>query len=52
MFSSFIGGSLGSALGTYAWSQASWAGVCVVGMVMMVLALGIYLLRSRRSMRE
>jgi predicted MFS family arabinose efflux permease len=48
MFSSFIGGSLGSALGTYAWSRASWVGVCVLGVVLMALALGVYLLRSRR----
>jgi predicted MFS family arabinose efflux permease len=48
MFSYFIGGSCGSALGTYAWSLAGWPGVCVLGVVLMVLALGVYLLRSRR----
>lgn len=48
MFSSFAGGALGSALATYAWSRASWLGVCVLGMVMIGLALGTYLLRSRR----
>ncbi len=49
MFSYFIGGSLGSALGTYAWSVAGWPGVCILGIVLMTLALGLYLLRSRRS---
>lgn len=49
MFSYFIGGSLGSALGTYAWSQAGWLGVCALGVVLMVLALGVYLLRSRNQ---
>ena len=48
MFSYFIGGSCGSALGTYAWSLAGWPGVCVLGVVLMILALGAYLLRSRR----
>lgn len=49
MFSYFIGGSFGSALGTYAWSVAGWLGVCALGVVLMVLALGMYLLRSRRQ---
>jgi predicted MFS family arabinose efflux permease len=49
MFSYFIGGSLGSALGTYAWSVAAWPGVCVLGMVLMALALTVYLLRTRRT---
>jgi len=48
MFSYFIGGSCGSALGTYAWSLAGWPGVCVLGVALMILALGAYLLRSRR----
>jgi hypothetical protein len=52
MFSSFIGGSLCSALGTYAWSRASWVGVCVLGVVLMVLALGVYLLHGLRSTPE
>lgn len=49
MFSYFIGGSLGSALGTYAWGLAGWLGVCALGVALMTLALGVYLLRSRRT---
>lgn len=45
MFSYFIGGSLGSALGTAAWNLAGWPGVCILGIVLMVLASGVYLLR-------
>jgi predicted MFS family arabinose efflux permease len=49
MFSYFIGGSLGSALGTSAWSIAGWPGVCALGVILMSLALSVYLLRSRRA---
>jgi predicted MFS family arabinose efflux permease len=49
MFSYFVGGSLGSALGTYAWSLAGWNGVCALGMAMMLIVLAVYLLRSRRA---
>jgi predicted MFS family arabinose efflux permease len=49
MFSVFIGGAFGSALGTYAWSRASWPGVCILGVMLMILAQGTYLLRSRHS---
>jgi predicted MFS family arabinose efflux permease len=47
MFFYFIGGSLGSALGTAAWSLAGWPGVCALGVLLMLLALGFYLFRSR-----
>ncbi len=50
MFFYFIGGSLGSALGTAAWSMAGWPGVCALGVTLVVLALGFYLLRSRRHL--
>ena len=49
MFAYFIGGSCGSALGTYAWSVAGWPGVCALGVTLMTLALGVYLIRSRRA---
>ena len=38
----FIGGSLGSALGTLAWSRLGWGGVCAVGALMLAAALGIF----------
>ena len=49
MFTYFIGGTLGSALGTVAWSIARWPGVCVLGGLLMLLALGVYLLRSKNA---
>lgn len=49
MFSYFVGGSLGSALGTFSWSLAGWNGVCMLGGLLMLVALSIYLLRSRRA---
>jgi hypothetical protein len=39
----FSGGALAAALGTYAWASEQWAGVCVVGVAMLVIALGIHL---------
>jgi len=53
MFWYFTGGSLGSALGTSAWSVAGWHGVALAGIALMLLALGFYILRSRiRSVRD
>ena len=40
MVSYFIGGSLGSLLGTYAWSVWQWNGVCAVGCIMVLVCLG------------
>lgn len=45
MTSSFAGGSLGSFLGAQAWSYAHWTGVCILGAVLVALAL---LVNSRR----
>jgi predicted MFS family arabinose efflux permease len=39
MVSYFLGGSLGSLLGTYGWSIAGWNGVCFVGALMLATAL-------------
>lgn len=49
MVSYFIGGSLGSMLGTYGWSIAQWPGVCAVGVILLVVGLSLYFLNSRRS---
>jgi predicted MFS family arabinose efflux permease len=48
MVSYFIGGSLGTALGTYGWSVARWNGVCAVGVFMLIVAIGWFLF-SRKS---
>ncbi len=47
----FIGGSLGSLLGTYAWSLDHWNGVGIVGCGLMVIALGFYALGSVKRKR-
>ena len=49
MVSYFIGGSVGSLLGAYAWNIARWNGVCLVGGILLVIALGMYGLRSHHS---
>jgi predicted MFS family arabinose efflux permease len=46
MVSYFVGGSLGSLLGAYAWSIAHWTGVCTVGTLLLVIALAIYTLNT------
>jgi predicted MFS family arabinose efflux permease len=38
----FFGGAFGSLLGTYAWSQWQWNGVCLVGLSMLTVAFIIY----------
>jgi predicted MFS family arabinose efflux permease len=43
MSSFFGGGALGAALGAYGWDGMRWTGVCVVGITMLVIALGIHL---------
>ncbi|BCL83393.1 permease [Ktedonobacteria bacterium brp13] len=45
----FIGGSLGSLLGTYGWSVGKWNGVCIVSIGMLLIAFAFYLLHSRRA---
>jgi predicted MFS family arabinose efflux permease len=39
----FAGGALGAALGAYGWEGMQWAGVCIVGIAMLVIAMGIHL---------
>jgi predicted MFS family arabinose efflux permease len=43
MASFFGGGALGAALGAYGWDGMQWTGVCIVGVAMLVIALGIHL---------
>jgi predicted MFS family arabinose efflux permease len=39
----FAGGATGAALGAYGWEGMQWAGVCIVGIAMLVIALGLHL---------
>jgi predicted MFS family arabinose efflux permease len=42
MVTYFIGGSIGSALGSWAWSAWGWNGVSIVGLLMLALALIVF----------
>lgn len=39
---SFIGTSMGSAIGLWAWDKAGWTGVCISGGVSIILAFSVY----------
>jgi predicted MFS family arabinose efflux permease len=41
--SNFMGGALGSALGAMAWNLYHWTGVCIVGTIMLLIALCVNL---------
>jgi hypothetical protein len=42
MFCYFSGGSFGSWLGALCWQYQGWAAVCVLGLVVMALALLVF----------
>ena len=44
----FIGGSLGSFLGTWAWSIAGWDGVCALASLLLVSSLVFYIVNGKR----
>ena len=44
----FFGGGIGSVVGNIAWSHWQWAGVCVMGAVLSLLAIGVQLYFGRR----
>lgn len=49
MVTGFIGGALGSYLSTWGWSLAGWNGVCLFGSLMLVTALTVYAINSKRT---
>jgi predicted MFS family arabinose efflux permease len=49
MVTLFLGGALGSSLGTWGWSLAGWNGVCGVGSIMLLVALMVYIINSKRA---
>jgi len=51
MFMFFLGGSLGSLLGTFGWSVAKWNGVCAVACFLLIVGLGFYILNGRHIRR-
>lgn len=42
MFCYFVGGALGSLLGSFAWNAGQWMGVCILGCIFMLAAWVIY----------
>lgn len=48
MFSYFLGGSMGSVIGTYSWSHFGWSGVCAAGLMFEIITAIIYL-RGRKN---
>jgi hypothetical protein len=48
MVTYFVGGSLGSALGVWAWGWRRWTGVCVVALAAVAVAIALYARGRRR----
>jgi predicted MFS family arabinose efflux permease len=46
---SFIGTSMGSAIGLFAWDKAGWTGVCLTGALLTLMAFAIYGLTYRKE---
>lgn len=51
MFCYFLGGALGSLLGTWSWSAMGWSGVCLAAMLMLLLALARFIVKAPPSQR-
>ena len=49
MVSYFIGGAVGTFLGTSAWSHLGWLGVCGVGSAFVLVGLGVFAVGRRRA---
>jgi predicted MFS family arabinose efflux permease len=48
----FTGGAIGSAIASVAWVHQGWSAVCLFGLVIAVLALGIHLFGSRSATQQ
>ena len=48
----FVGGALGSFLGTWAWHRAGWIGVCGTAILVSIIALTFYQLNARRFTKK
>lgn len=49
MVSTFLGGALGSSIGSYAWKEWGWHGVCTVSGIMVSLGILVWLIGFRRK---
>jgi predicted MFS family arabinose efflux permease len=45
---SFIGTSMGSAIGLWVWAKAQWAGICITGILFLLAAFTIYALTYKK----
>lgn len=45
----FLGGAIGSLLGTYAWEQGHWQGVSALGIGFVALAIAVHLFKRNKS---
>lgn len=52
MFIFFIGGSLGSFLGTFGWSIAKWNGVCGIACLMLIIAITFYIFNGKHLRQQ
>jgi predicted MFS family arabinose efflux permease len=50
MVAFFLGGASGSLGGGFTWARYGWLGVCLLGMIIMVLGLAVQLLLGRRHL--
>lgn len=52
MVCAYSGGSMGSFLGAWAWTQSGWPGVCSVGLTLLFIALAVYSMAIRSERRR
>lgn len=48
----FVGGALGSFLGSYGWSRWQWNGVCALSLLMLAVAFAAFLRRQNRHISD
>ncbi|AEG58359.1 MFS transporter [Desulforamulus ruminis] len=49
MVSYFVGGALGSLLGSYSYAHFQWAGVCIFGLLTQLMAISIHISYKKKS---
>jgi hypothetical protein len=47
MFCYFVGGSIGSLLGTIGWGMAGWNGVSIIACALLLISIAIFVLNTR-----
>jgi predicted MFS family arabinose efflux permease len=49
MVTTFLGGAIGSSVGSYAWHIAGWTGVCFAGGIVGLLSFSVWLIHSIKN---